>query len=886
MKSHNLGIAALFLATLILPVAGADAAVRYVASSGSGGGGQNWATAYKTIQAAIDDPAMTAGGEIRVKQGTYMLAVAITVAKAVNIYGGYSGVGETRDPGGFPTILDSGGNARHAFDVSADAVIDGFTMTGGEAWGLFPGDKGGGMLIENCAATVRNCTFTKNNATNVGGGIAAIWANGTRIINCTFRENTASYGGAGLYVEGFAGIRVEGCTFTMNTTERSGGGILNNETDTTIVGCRFTGNETGMLDDERGGGILNNYGAPTVSDCLFEENLAGFGAGVCNQAADAIIEDCTFVDCDRATIGGGGLYNLGGLPTVSRCLFRGNEVVSKGGAVLDQSEATYVNCVMWDNSTMRNGGAVYIDFDEFGIVAAPVFINCTLSGNRASNGGALYSYNASGTLRNCILWGNTAVVAGPGIHNYTLLWNVETIADYCNIEGSQIYPGTGNIRVDPLFEGPASGDFRLSGGSPCVDTGSNVAIGAVAEDYAGNLRVTDGNGDAIAVVDMGAYEAEGPPPVTDHVFRGEIMQGMIYDQYSDSSATYAFTLLLETDGEVDHVEFQAPGNNEVHSIQTYETQGAVRIWEYWVEFDNAGALAAYGDGIYQITARLTSGSNSTMDVAFTLPGSGTPIPQPMQKPHVLSPLYDEGVESPVNVTWEACADAGVNTIFLMVSDGVTGTGVVADTFGKTTTSSDVYALGQGTYSVELGFGSLHDAPSTDGTPFHYGKVVLVGHRFEVTSATTSPIYRFWSASTGSHFYTADAAERDHLIDNWSSVWTYENTAFSAYITPSDAGLVPVYRFWSPVGGSHFYTIYEDEKDWLIAEYPDFWNYEDIAFYAYPEGAQPVGSKPVFRFWKHGEGKHFYTMSEEERDWLIEQFSYLYTYEDVAFYAYP
>jgi len=58
-----------------------------------------------------------------------------------------------------------------------------------------------------------------------------------------------------------------------------------------------------------------------------------------------------------------------------------------------------------------------------------------------------------------------------------------------------------------------------------------------------------------------------------------------------------------------------------------------------------------------------------------------------------------------------------------------------------------------------------------------------------------------------------------------------------------AGCRPVYRFWSPKFEGHFYTISETEKDHIVRTWPGTWTYEGIAFYAWPappivEGDQP------------------------------------------------
>ena len=94
----------------------------------------------------------------------------------------------------------------------------------------------------------------------------------------------------------------------------------------------------------------------------------------------------------------------------------------------------------------------------------------------------------------------------------------------------------------------------------------------------------------------------------------------------------------------------------------------------------------------------------------------------------------------------------------------------------------------------------------------------------------------------------------------------------------------MYRFWSAKLSSHFYTVNESEKDWLIAEYAHVWTFEGVAFYAYPPGSQPIWAIPVYRLWSPTKMDHLYTISESERKNLLTNFSNMWTDEGIAWYA--
>jgi hypothetical protein len=242
------------------------------------------------------------------------------------------------------------------------------------------------------------------------------------------------------------------------------------------------GNANGSSPHNCGGGMYNFSCSPTITNCTFSGNSAySAGGGMYNYSSSPTVVNCTF--SQNSTFGGeygghgGGMYNYGNDPNanVTNCTFAGNSATFGGG--------------MYNYGNDPNANVT----------------NCTFAGNSAvASGGGMYNYQGNSTLTNCILWGNTA--SDP---NNLQIYNNESYpaVSYSDIQGDELYPGTGNIDADPLFVDADNGDLRLQAGSPCIDTGSNVAVPTgITIDLAGEPRIIDGHCDANSVVDMGAYE--------------------------------------------------------------------------------------------------------------------------------------------------------------------------------------------------------------------------------------------------------------------------------------------------------------------------------------------------------------------------------------------
>ncbi|MCL5282991.1 MAG: hypothetical protein M1376_24160 [Planctomycetes bacterium] len=132
-----------------------------------------------------------------------------------------------------------------------------------------------------------------------------------------------------------------------------------------------------------------------------------------------------------------------------------------------------------------------------------------------------------------------------------------------------------------------------------------------------------------------------------------------------------------------------------------------------------------------------------------------------------------------------------------------------------------------------------------------------------------------------HYDTELAFESFYSITNPDGI-PFDVSKNVTLLQPFDVVTSSVYRFYSPATGRHFYTITEGEKDKLIANYSDVWTFEGPRFYAWSTPYDPA-LVPVYRFWSGS--AHFYTIQEAEKNKLINQYSNVWTYEGVAFYAY-
>jgi predicted outer membrane repeat protein len=293
------------------------------------GKGRSWECAFTSLQDAL--AVAEAGDSIWVAAGTYLPTpgsdrnISFLLKNGVSIYGGFTGTEtqlDQRDWENNATILsgdigvqgDAADNSFHVLRAGngvTEALLDGFTVTGGNANGGGTNVQGAGMRIFGGASVdVANCRFENNFAEDRGAGIKVLSA--TANIRNSLFENNSSDIGAGILVNTSSVVNLEYCIFRNNTADVRGGGIFYNSSSGELRNCLFYDNsavtEGGAImmavgatvniinstiannDAPTGGGILSPGSSATVANSIFWNNNQQFGQGGNINATYSILE--------------------------------------------------------------------------------------------------------------------------------------------------------------------------------------------------------------------------------------------------------------------------------------------------------------------------------------------------------------------------------------------------------------------------------------------------------------------------------------------------------------------------------------------------------------------------------------------------------------------
>jgi hypothetical protein len=305
---------------LLAATADALAVTRYVSVALTTGAnnGSSWENAYQGPTGLVTAiAAAVATDQIWVAAGTYKptatttRSISFTLKNGVQIYGGFSGdeallaerdiadnltvlsgdlLGNDGPPGSFTNNADNSFHVVNAASTNATAVLDGFTITGGNANVASSNqDRGGGILmLAGSNSTIRNCIFAYNRC-NFGGGAGYINASGPTFTDCVFFTNRGgSFGGAFDQAISVT-TQFTRCQFISNSAVRAGAVETFGNSNVTFTNCLFSGN---VATGAGGGGALwiGSNSTITVRLCTITGNIANVNfAGIHNTGTSAIV---------------------------------------------------------------------------------------------------------------------------------------------------------------------------------------------------------------------------------------------------------------------------------------------------------------------------------------------------------------------------------------------------------------------------------------------------------------------------------------------------------------------------------------------------------------------------------------------------------------------
>jgi len=309
------------------------------------------------------------------------------------------------------------------------------------------------------------------------------------------------------------------------------GGALRNDGEALISYTSFLNNRATPGIQGKGGAIAN-FATLSVSHSLFQgnnshgdEGFAGRGGAIFNSSSGALlVRDTTFdsnsvTDSDVDFAHGGAIYSEGNAD-VARSTFVNNRagIFSGGGggsAIVNNHSGVFklTNSTISGNLGTEVNGVISNGLAGFlptGADAQMKLINVTLT----DNGGLGLSNLGHLVIRNSLIAGNQLADSpancdhdGTSYYALGLLLGTDTGACTADVMINDAITFSKVIYPNLADNGGDTQTHALRKGSPAVDAG----LGSCTQhDQRGLSRPRDGDGDGLAVCDLGAYERSRP----------------------------------------------------------------------------------------------------------------------------------------------------------------------------------------------------------------------------------------------------------------------------------------------------------------------------------------------------------------------------------------
>lgn len=493
---------------------------------------------FPTIQQAIEIAAV--GDTILVDEGTYIENLVIP-RKELTIGSLYLTTGDTSYIS--KTIIDGGQNGTVITFVPGeedfmDNVLTGFTIRNGR------NDEGlgGGINISSMASPLLSYLKITHNTAFRGGAIACMGSPGLNLAHSVLSENQATDRGAAILVVS-SGMNISHCLITGNDLSKGMGGAiffsmgaaLPQAPEVKLVNTELSMNTAAGTGSSAGAHFDNNGLTPglniVIENCSFQENksIGNTALRIHGQQINVKLANCSFIANEAIQYGAGAVFTGGCQGEVINCQFISNKAATGGGE--------------WNSAAATVWGSE-VDF-----------YNCAFVNNSASYGTAMTIAAGTAIVENCILWensGNPVTLADAGGNggelfiNYSVVQNGQGSISVSSL--STLHWGSSNLDADPLFSDDEDHPYALDPESPCVDAGNPVSasLPEMPQDFVGNIRIWDGNGDESAVIDMGPYEYGSEPyAVISHLWDlpGSEIEVRVFPNPFSTSAILEYNLI-------------------------------------------------------------------------------------------------------------------------------------------------------------------------------------------------------------------------------------------------------------------------------------------------------------------------------------------------------
>lgn len=439
-------------------------------------------------------------------------------------YGGGAFVGG--DTVNFDNVTISGNSAGDSGGgVFANATS--FSMTRSDVLSNFAQGSdsgGGGVYVRNGSFNVNGGNISSNQSISGGGGFESFSADGT--MDGTTLDLNQVTGGGLAFEDGGGGVAIIGAEVSLlnltvtNNTAPAGGGVAGVASDITILNSTIANNDATSNAAGGGGvGVIDETVTPTNliigGSTIVGNTTAAEGAGVGAVDVNVIISQST-VDTNIASGGRAGGIGVAGIlqvPTLTatQVTVSDNQSSGDGGGIAVASAGLSLEnvTISANMSTGANAGGIAYDNTDTNVTRRIAFSTITANTAPVGIGSNIAAQGAAIDIENSIFSAGTGA-ALPGVFN-SLGGNIDSATSMGFGNASDL------IDTDPLL-GPLQDNggrvftHALLTGSPAIDSATTTFA---AFDARGLPRLQDGDSDALAVSDIGAFEGEDLSPVVE-----------------------------------------------------------------------------------------------------------------------------------------------------------------------------------------------------------------------------------------------------------------------------------------------------------------------------------------------------------------------------------